>query len=253
MPSHDKQASYKAIRAGKQQTQNYAGWYSHMSGMAGGIASKLFGIDEPALIKRTDVILALPGKYAETYKGFMDLYDTTVDNCWPEDPEDTEEFIQLCCFLDLIEDVAELNVKAQNAMTVAANERAQANAERHTVILLEGKIQELRGRLIRELDNKADKKNLRESEEREIRRHFTQVNDAAFEISNIPVSVDDMIDAIATGQASMYGIGLAKIQDMLRQIQNSQGPMPPNLVQPVSNPASFWKNKNKGTHGKKKP
>jgi hypothetical protein len=60
----------------------------------------------PELVCRKEVAELLPSQYKNVYLYMMGLYDTVNGDIWPELPQDNEEFIQLCCFLQVLEAMA---------------------------------------------------------------------------------------------------------------------------------------------------
>jgi hypothetical protein len=219
MPAHDKSLSYKAVK------MNMNAWYIQAS-----------------LIYRRDVIGILPTKYADTYKSMMELYDNVIENIWPEEPDDNAEFIQLCCFIELLEDMAE-------QILIAGNMGAQMRQE----TLYSRQLQ---------------------SENNILRTEITRLQNtppAPIKIDGVPMEFSGMDLNSPTIDAESIRV----MQQIMQQIQNMQAPPPMQVPQKMNNPfysgltgkasapntsSPFWQQilpsnpkSRKGSHGKKKP
>lgn len=248
MPSYNKTQSYKAIRLAKNPPppQTYNVW--------GAVGMSFSRVSAPtvmvALIERRDVIGALPDKYKEVYQGFMNLYDAAIENCWPEDPDDTEEFIQLCCFIESLEDMAELQIKAENIAEQNATLRNEISMVEMQNIRMSEEVQKLRQRLIQELDKSSKDNDLieRRRQLHEERRRFIATGYDTFldapssglisdspnppatpmpaPFNTIPKSMRDIVDDIVTGQSNLSP---AQVADIIRGLNKIQSPpTPPN-------------------------
>lgn len=202
MPTHDKSLSYKASKGVPGQI----------------IATKA------ALVLRECIAELLPAKYDDTYLMMMNLYDNVLENIWPEEPDDNEEFIQLCCFIELLEDMAEQILSNQNQANQLADLAYKAKR-------LEMQIADM---------------------------HASMLN--PIEIDGVPMEIGIDLGAgglvggpaktASNAQAQQQQADVINLQNLLKQIQVMTGsqipPIPPGI------PQSIWQQMTKQPR-KKKP